>query len=223
MNNTVSKVVKKYLENLKNDKDLSVLIFGSALDSDWTSNSDIDLFLISDDLNTSVETREIDGVILEIQKDNSQQLLSDMESERGNIRNRNLSTMIDSAHIVKVGKDDIDKLKAVAREILDSKTKYSPEDEKGWKNSIDDYISKCEKDIKRDDGISFLLDSSYALQNILDLFLAKNNSFLPQPKKFDEKLKIIDLEFRNTLCEYAKAASNKEKLALLRQLLKSIK
>ena len=128
MNNTVSKVVKKYLENLKNDKDLSVLIFGSALDSDWTSNSDIDLFLISDDLNTSVETREIDGVILEIQKDNFQQLLSDMESERGNIRNRNLSTMIDSAHIVKVGKDDIDKLKAVAREILDSKTKYSPED-----------------------------------------------------------------------------------------------
>lgn len=68
---------------------------------------------------------------MEIQKDNFTQLMKDLESERGNVRNRNLATMVAAAKILKSNNDEqIQSLKQKAKEILGLPTKYDKEDEK---------------------------------------------------------------------------------------------
>ena len=125
-----------------------LLVFGSALDEGWTPESDVDLFLIDDSLKTDVERRKVLGVELEIQKDNLAQLVRDLEDERGNLRNRNLATMLASARILRLGEHNLAALQAQAREVLASDTKYSEADVRAWQDSIADYLGKCRRDLR---------------------------------------------------------------------------
>ncbi len=142
VNSRVDAIVEKFLTTV--DGSASVLLFGSALEEGWTDESDIDLFLIADTLKTDVSHVVLDNVVLEIQKDNFSQLMQDLEAENENIQNRNLATMLATAKILK-----------------------SDEDEKAWRESIDDYLAKCQRDLQRDDVVAFQLDSTYAVQNLL--------------------------------------------------------
>lgn len=142
VNSRVDAIVEKFLTTV--DGSASVLLFGSALEEGWTDESDIDLFLIADTLKTDVSHVVLDNVVLEIQKDNFSQLMQDLEAENENIQNRNLATMLATAKILK-----------------------SDEDEKAWRESIDDYLAKCQRDLQRDDAVAFQLDSTYAVQNLL--------------------------------------------------------
>lgn len=217
----VQKIIEKYLKTTNN---VSVLLFGSALSDGWTDKSDIDLFLISDDQKTEISYEIIDGVTLEIQRDNFNQLIKDLESERGNIRNRNLATMLATAQVLKSNSDkQIRTLKQKATEILDSSTKYSEEDEKAWHESIVDYLSKCEKDLGRNDATAFQLDSTYVAQNLLDLFLAKHNSYLPQPKYLSERLIRLNPNFAKAFEKFAKADTLPDKLNFLFELYSIVK
>lgn len=209
----VQNIIEKYLATVDN---ASVLLFGSALDDDWTDKSDIDLFLISNDQKTDVSYEVVEGARLEIQRDNFDQLMEDLEAERGNIRNRNLATMIAGAEVLRSDNDkQIEALKQKAREILGSPTKYDEEDEKAWRESIVDYLSKCEKDLERDDAVAFQIDSTYVVQNLLDLFLAKHNSYLPQPKYLAERLRNLDSRFADTFGEFARANTLPDRLDCL--------
>lgn len=214
----IKNIIKKYLATIEDD-DTSVLIFGSALNSDWTDVSDIDIFLISDNQKTSVSHKYIDGITLEIQKDNFSQLMQDLESERGNLKNRNLATMIATAKVLKSSNNEqMQTLQQKAEEILDSPTKYSKEDETAWRESIEDYLSKCEKDLKRNDAVAFQLDSTYVMQNLLDLFFAKHNSYLPQPKQLKKHLKDLDSDFAKLFEEFSRANTLLDRLKFLSEL-----
>lgn len=200
----------------------SLLVFGSALDEGWTPESDVDLFLIDDWLKTDVERREILGVELEIQKDNLAQLVRDLEDERGNLQNRNLATMLASARILRPGEHDLAALQAQAREVLASDTKYSEADVRAWQESIADYLGKCRRDLRRGDATAFQLDSSYVVQNLLDLFLAQHNGFLPQPKHLAAKLQELDPDFAENFAKMAQAGALADKLELLEQLAQKV-
>lgn len=217
MNSRVDAIVEKFLATV--DSGVSVLLFGSALEEGWTDESDIDLFLIADNLKTSVSHIVLDGVVLEIQKDNFSQLIQDLELERGNVRNRNLATMLATAKILKSDNDDkLQVLKQTAQTVLDSPAKYTSEEEKAWRESIDDYLSKCQRDLQRDDTVAFRLDSTYVVQNLLDLFLAKHSSYLPQPKHLKTRLSDLDSDFAELFEKFCKAASLPDKLKYLSEL-----
>ena len=106
MNEKINAALAAYQQTLTLPQ-ASLLVFGSALDEEWTPESDVDLFLIDDSLKTDVERREVLGVELEVQKDNLAQLVRDLEDERGNLRNRNLATMLASARISRLGEHDL--------------------------------------------------------------------------------------------------------------------
>ena len=241
MNTLVKKCVERYLANFGKDQGASVLLFGSALDENWTAESDIDLFLIAGNLETGVERQQIDGVTLEIQKDNYRQLLHDLESERGGVRHRNLATMLATAQIVKMGSSDMQsgsssaqqasgdaqsgpnalaRLQQKAQEVLVSDTRYNDEDKKAWHESIVDYLDKCERDLSRQDPTAFQIDSLYVIQNLLDLYLATHNSYWPQPKALAERLTQIDPAFADVFAQMASAPTLEQKLDLLQALAK---
>lgn len=241
MNTLVKNCVERYLANFGIDRGVSVLLFGSALDENWTAESDIDLFLIADNLETGVEHQQTNGVTLEIQKDNYEQLLRDLESERGSVRHRNLATMLATAQIVKMGSSDtrsgsngaqqasddaqpgpnnLARLQQKAQEVLASDTRYSDEDEKAWRESIVDYLGKCERDLLRQDPTAFQIDSIYVIQNLLDLYLATHNSYWPQPKALAGRLAQIDPTFADVFAQMASASTLAQKLNLLQTLAK---
>lgn len=222
MNSRVDAIVEKFLATT--DGGVSVLLFGSALEEGWTGESDIDLFLIADNLETDVSHVVLDDVVLEIQKDNFTQLLQDLEAEKGNIRNRNLATMLATAKILK--SDNASKLQVLKQEaqaVLNSPAKYTNEDEKAWRESIDDYLFKCQRDLQRDDAVAFQLDSTYVVQNLLDLFLAKHNSYLPQPKHLKARLLSLDPAFTGLFEKFCKAVSLSDKLECLSGLYAIVK
>lgn len=218
MNTLVERCAAQYLTEFSEHDGASLLLFGSALDEGWNSESDIDLFLIADGQTTDVEHRQLGDVTLEIQKDNYQQLLKDLELERGKVRHRNLATMLATAKILRSGQDDLAALQQKAQEVLTSSTEYSAADEKAWRESIDDYLGKCERDLARHDLVAFQIDVIYVIQNLLDLYLATHNSYWPQPKALSARLEQIDPTFAQEFAKMAGAQDAGQKLGHLQML-----
>ncbi|MBO7720315.1 nucleotidyltransferase domain-containing protein [Candidatus Saccharibacteria bacterium] len=181
MNNEVSKIVAKIKNQYENID--TILLFGSATSSDWTNKSDIDVFLVDDSFNDSRSDAEIDGVLVEFQEDSFANIKKDMENERGRLLNRNVSTMIATSTVASTkSPEKVEELVNLAKEILASKPNYDDEDIKMWKYSIDDYLAKAEKDVARNDEVAFYFDAHYVLQNALEMSLALNGAYMPQPK-----------------------------------------
>ena len=81
-----------------------------------------------------------------------------------------------------------------AKEVLASKSEYNDEDIKMWKYSIEDYLTKAEKDISKNDEIAFYFHAHYVLQNALEMSLALNDTYMPQPKCLAKLLEEKDPE-----------------------------
>ena len=62
--NIINQICKKY------STIDTILLFGSALDDNWTPQSDIDLFFLDNNLSDKRIDLTIDGVKIEIQTDN---------------------------------------------------------------------------------------------------------------------------------------------------------
>lgn len=217
MNKRVEKIVEQIRHQYENID--TILLFGSATEDSWTAASDIDIFLIDDSLSDSREDLEIEDISVEIQKDNFENLAEDIKNEKGSLLNRNLSTMISTSIVIKNDSSEkLIELKNIAKEVLDSKTTYTDEDIKMWLYSIDDYIDKAEKDLTKNDAVAFYLDANYALQNTLELILAKNNTFLPQPKNLKNLLEKIAPEFLEIFEEFSLAATLPLKFSTLKSL-----
>lgn len=211
--NIIAKISYKY------PKIDTILLFGSALDPDWTEKSDIDLYFIDKELSDGRIDLIIDNIKIEIQTNSFNDLEKYIKEESGKLLNRNVSTMIATSKIIKSkSKKQVEKLISLAKETLRSKIEFTDEDIKMWKYSIYDYLKKSAKDANRNNIVAFYFDAHFVIQNAVELILATNNYYFPQPKKLAPILKTIAPEFLQIIKEYELAASLDKKLQALQRL-----
>lgn len=217
MNTRVEQIIKKVKLQYQNID--TMLLFGSALLPNWTEQSDIDIFLIDDSLNDSRSETIIDGITVEFQQDSFDNIFKDIQSEYGKLLNRNVSTMIGTSRIISSkSSEKLTKLINSAKLTLSSIPVYSEQDVKMWKYSIADYLSKLEKDIVTGDNIAFYLHANYVLQNALEMSLALNGAYMPQPKYLGKLLVEKDPELFEIWNQYLEADSLTQKITILNRL-----
>ena len=217
MNTRVEQIIKKVKLQYQNID--TILLFGSALLPDWTEQSDVDIFLIDDSLNDSRSETIIDGITVEFQQDSFDNIFKDIQSEYGKLLNRNVSTMIGISRIItSKSSEKLTKLINSAKLTLSSIPVYSEQDVKMWKYSIADYLSKLEKDIITGDNIAFYLHANYVLQNALEMSLALNGAYMPQPKYLGKLLVEKDPELFEIWNQYLEADSLTQKITILNRL-----
>lgn len=204
MDTRVEQIIKKIKLQYRNID--TILLFGSALNPDWTEQSDIDIFLIDDTFNDSRSETVIDGITVEFQKDNFENIFKDIESEYGQLLNRNVSTMIATSRIISnKSSEKLTELIDSAKLTLSSTPIYSEQDIKMWKYSIEDYLSKAEKDITKNNILAFYIHANYVLQNALQMSLALNGTYMPQPKYLRKLLEEKDPELFEIWNQYLEA------------------
>ena len=217
MNIRVEQIIKKVKLQYQNID--TILLFGSALTSDWTEQSDIDIFLIDDSFHDSRSETIIDGITVEFQQDNFDNIFKDIQSEYGKLLNRNVSTMIGTSRIISSkSSEKLTKLINSAKLTLSSIPVYSEQDIKMWKYSIEDYLSKAEKDITKNNSLAFYIHANYVLQNALQMSLALNGTYMPQPKYLGKLLEEKDPELFEIWTQYLEADSLTEKITILNRL-----
>ncbi len=217
MNIRVEQIIKKVKLQYQNID--TILLFGSALTSDWTEQSDIDIFLIDDSFHDSRSETIIDGITVEFQQDNFDNIFKDIQSEYGKLLNRNVSTMIGTSRIISSkSSEKLAKLINSAKLTLSSIPIYSEQDVKMWKYSIADYLSKAKKDITKNNILAFYLHANYVLQNALQMSLALNGTYMPQPKYLGKLLEEKDPELFEIWNQYLEADSLTEKITILNRL-----
>lgn len=217
MNTRVEQIIKKVKLQYQNID--TILLFGSALLPDWTKQSDVDIFLIDDSLNDSRSETIIDGITVEFQQDSFDNIFKDIQSEYGKLLNRNVSTMIGTSRIISSkSSEKLTKLINSAKLTLSSIPVYNEQDVKMWKYSIADYLSKLEKDIITGDDIAFYLHANYVLQNALEMSLALNGAYMPQPKYLGKLLVEKDPELFEIWNQYLEADSLTQKITILNRL-----
>lgn len=217
MNTRVEQIIEKVKLQYQNID--TILLFGSALLPDWTEQSDIDIFLIDDSLNDSRSETIIDGITVEFQQDNFDNVFKDIQSEYGELLNRNVSTMIGTSRIISnKSSEKLAELINSAKLTISSNPVYSEQDVKMWKYSIVDYLSKLENDIIRGDKIAFYLHANYVLQNALQMSLALNGIYMPQPKYLGKLLVEKDPGLFEIWNQYLEADSLTQKITILNRL-----
>ena len=217
MDTRVEQIIEKVKLQYRNID--TILLFGSALNPDWTEQSDIDIFLIDDTFNDSRSETVIDGITVEFQKDNFENIFKDIESEYGQLLNRNVSTMIATSRIISnKSSEKLTELIDSAKLTLSSTPIYSEQDIKMWKYSIKDYLSKAEKDITKNNSLAFYLHANYVLQNALQMSLALNDTYMPQPKFLGKLLEEKDPELFEIWNQYFEADSLAQKITILNRL-----
>lgn len=217
MNTRVEQIIEKVKLQYQNID--TILLFGSALTSDWTKQSDIDIFLIDDSFNDSRSEAVIDGITVEFQEDNFENILKDIQPEDGQLLNRNVSTMIATSSVISSkSSEKLAKLIDSAKLTLSSASAYSEQDVKMWKYSIEDYLSKAEKDINKNNSLAFYIHANYVLQNALQMSLALNGTYMPQPKYLGKLLEEKDSELFEIWNQYLKADSLTQKMTILNRL-----
>ena len=217
MDTRVEQIIEKVKLQYRNID--TILLFGSALNPDWTEQSDIDIFLIDDTFNDSRSETVIDGITVEFQKDNFENIFKDIESEYGQLLNRNVSTMIATSRIISnKSSEKLTELIDSAKLTLSSTPIYSEQDIKMWKYSIEDYLSKAEKDITKNNILAFYIHANYVLQNALEMSLALNGTYMPQPKYLRKLLEEKDPELFEIWNQYLEADLLTQKIAILNKL-----
>lgn len=217
MDTRVEQIIKKVKLQYRNID--TILLFGSALLSDWTEQSDIDIFLIDDSFHDSRSETVIDGITVEFQQDNFDNVLKDIQSEYGELLNRNVSTMIGTSRIISSkSSEKLAKLINSAKLTLSSIPIYGEQDVRMWKYSIEDYLSKVEKDITKNNSLAFYIHANYVLQNALQMSLALNGAYMPQPKYLGKLLEEKDPELFEIWNQYLEADSLTQKITILNRL-----
>ena len=217
MDTRVEQIIKKVKLQYRNID--TILLFGSALLPDWTEQSDVDIFLIDDSFHDSRSETVIDGITVEFQQDNFDNVLKDIQPEYGELLNRNVSTMIGTSRIISSkSSEKLAKLINSAKLTLSSIPIYGEQDVRMWKYSIEDYLSKVEKDITKNNSLAFYIHANYVLQNALQMSLALNGTYMPQPKYLRKLLEEKDPELFEIWNQYLEADLLTQKIAILNKL-----
>lgn len=217
MNTRVEQIIEKVKLQYQNID--TIFLFGSALNPDWTEQSDIDIFLIDDSFHDSHSETVIEGITVEFQQDNFDNVLKDIQSEYGELLNRNVSTMIGTSRIISSkSSEKLTKLIDSAKLTLSSTPVYGEQDVRMWKYSIEDYLSKAEKDITKNNSLAFYLHANYVLQNALQMSLALNGAYMPQPKYLGKLLEEKDPELFEIWNQCLNADSLTQKIKILNKL-----
>lgn len=217
MNTRVEQIIEKVKLQYQNID--TILLFGSALLPDWTEQSDIDIFLIDDSFHDSRSETIIDGITVEFQQDNFDNIFKDIQSEYGQLLDRNVSTMIATSRVISSkSSEKLTELIDSAKLTLSSTPVYSEQDVKMWKYSIEDYLSKAEKDITKNNSLAFYLHVNYVLQNALQMSLALNGAYMLQPKYLGKLLEEKDPELFEIWNQYLNAATMTQKIEILNRL-----
>jgi hypothetical protein len=213
--NILNKISQKY------PKIDAILLFGSALNPGWTEESDIDLYFIDKDLSDGRIDLTINNIKVEIQTDNFNEIRTYIEDESGKLLNRNVSTMLATAKILRSeSESQVSSLIHLAKEIIKTPVSYTTEDIKMWKYSITDYLEKATKDFKRNDTTAFYFDAHFVIQNATELILATNNHYFPQPKNLTHILETFSPDFLKNIEEYELANNLGSKLQSLQKIAK---
>lgn len=217
MNKKVAQIIEKIKEKYPSVD--TILLFGSAAHDGWTTESDVDIFLVDPSFNDEREDIEIDGISVEIQKDNFANISKDMEAERGQLLHRNVSTMMDESQTISThSAAQMELLKSLAADVLKSAPEYTDEDVAMWEYSIEDYLGKATRDLARGDSIAFYIDSHYVVQNALELTLATHGVYMPKPRYLAELLHTIAPEFYQIFLDFTSEPDLYKKLEILKQL-----
>lgn len=216
MNQEVSKILDIVCE--KYPEIDTIVIFGSANHLGWNPESDIDLFFIDDSLSDGRIDLEINNIRIEIQTDSFAGVENCLKNEYGRLLNRNVSNMIATSQTVRCKSSErFEGLKAAAESTLASKTTFDDEDAKMWRYSIEDYLDKAAKDLKRGDSVAFYFDTHYVIQNATELVLAKSGNYFPQPKNLAGILEKIAPSFLACLREFMTENDLNRKLEILKK------
>lgn len=213
--NILNKISQKY------PKIDAILLFGSALNPGWTEESDIDLYFIDKDLSDGRIDLTINNIKVEIQTDNFNEIRTYIEDESGKLLNRNVSTMLATAKILRSeSESQVSSLINLANKIIKTPVSYTTEDVKMWKYSITDYLEKATKDFKHNDVAAFYFDAHFVIQNATELILATNNRYFPQPKNLTHILETFSPDFLKNIEEYELANNLGSKLQSLQKIAK---
>ena len=148
-----------------------------------------------------------------------QNIFNDIELEYGQLLNRNVSTMIATSRVISSkSSEKLTELIDSAKLTLSSTPVYGEQDVRMWKYSIEDYLSKAEKDITKNNSLAFYIHANYVLQNALQMSLALNGAYMPQPKYLGKLLEEKDPELFEIWNQYLEADSLRQKITILNRL-----
>lgn len=137
--------------------------------------------------------------------------------KKNNIR-RNVSHMLSYGKIIYKKNNGITKILNSAKNNLKLRTKYKIGEILMRKYSIDDFLGETKRDIENKNYIAFGLDSSYLINNIIELFLKLNGKFFGQPNEMTEILNNIDKKLGKKIENFYKTENVQKKEDLLLKL-----
>lgn len=223
MKTTIPKMIKTITTEYKQDKNvLGIMLFGSVARNKFDEYSDIDIYiLLKKEGKFSRKNFESDGVRADIILETVKEAMNYLKKDRYSVR-RNTSHMLAHGQILFNRTKWLEKIQQIAKDNLNLKTKYKESEVLMHKYSIDDFWGEVQRDIKRKDYLAFGLNSQLLMNNILELFLKINQTFLRQPSEMARVLEKIDAKFASSVRNFYRENNIEEKKKILGFLVKYI-
>ena len=223
MGKFIQKVCNELVEQHKQDKNvLGILLFGSAARNKFDKYSDIDIYVLLDKKGKFSRSNFIkNGVRVDIIFNTTKEAKNYLKEDRSSLR-RITSHMLAHGKIIFRRKKGLEKIRSIAINNLQLKTKYKNGEILMHKYSIDDFWGEVQRDIQKKDYLAFGLDSHLLVSNIMELFLKFNGEFLRQPNEMMEVLKKIDRKFSDQIENFYKANNIQNKKQILFNLVEYI-
>lgn len=203
----------------KNKNVLGVVLFGSVARGLNDQYSDIDLYVIlKNRSNISRKSFVKNSIKVEILFDSFVDVMQYLKEEEKNLH-RNVSQMFAHAKILYEDGNIISEIIEYSRKIIKQRTDYTKVELIMNKYSIDDYYSDLDRSFRYNDVISFELNSSLIVKNIIELFLKVNGGFLKQPNEMSDYLYGLDSKFGDMLNEYFSLTKLEERYSYFSEII----
>lgn len=205
MNEKIAEIYTEIVNEYKrNHQVLGVVLFGSVARGLNDEYSDIDIYVILK--NKSKISRKSfvkNGVKVEILIDSFVEIMQYLEAEEYDLH-RNVSQMFAFADILYEDGNILTEIIEYAKHNLKLRTKYDKSEILMNKYSIDDFYSDMGRSYRYGEIISFELNSSLIVKNLIELFVKIKGGYLKQPNEMSDYLYSLDSNFGEMLNRYYK-------------------
>ncbi|MEK7143161.1 MAG: nucleotidyltransferase domain-containing protein [Patescibacteria group bacterium] len=223
MNKLIQKICNDIKEQYKQDKNvLGIMLFGSAARNKFDQYSDIDIYIL---LNKKGKFSRLNFIKNRIRVDiifNTIKEAREYLKKDKNALKRITSHMTAYGVIVFQRGETLKKIQFIAKNNLQSKTKYKSSEILMHKYSVDDFLGEVQRDAQNKDYLAFGLDGHLLVKNIVELFLKLNGEFLRQPNEMFGLLNKLDSDFCGILKDFYKENNIDRKKNILEKLVKYI-